>query len=358
MKIVAILFFSAMCAFAKVSVSVSVIPQAFFVQKIAGNLAEVNIIVQKGKSPETYEPSIKELDRLSKSQVYFTIGMPFERALIERFESTNLKIIAPLQKGKLEAYLTEYGLDLADSHFHKDLGDFGSESNESNHYSHESKRESSADSRESKTKSSGESIIDSSLTSQDLRESSNKLPDLSLPNELQGESRSKKDERESHIHRHYPHILLSFKLSKAHAQVICDNLCAIDSKNCATYKRNLARFEKEIDKMFAHFKSVFRGKGVAFLVYHPAFSYLANELGLKEIAIEQDGKETKSAHTKEILKLIKKHKIKVIFIQPQFSSKNARAIAKEAKIAVKTADPLAFDWLENMNAFLSELERM
>ena len=343
MKILAMIFLAVGVVFAKVSVSVSVIPQAFFVQKIAGNLAEVNIMVQKGKSPETYEPTIKELEKLSKSQIYFTIGMPFESAWQKRFEGANpeLKIIAPLQKGELEAYLAEYG-DLADSHFHKDFGDLSGKSNESSHESNDSKSESATDSRKS--------IAVSNADSQDSRESSGESKDLSPQNNAPHDSNA--------IHRHYPHIWLSFKLSKAHAQVICDNLCAIDATNCAIYKRNLARFEKEINKMFAHFKSVFGSKGGAFLVYHPAFNYLANELGLKEIAIEQNGKEAKIAHTKEILRLIKEHKIKAIFIQPQFSSKNARAIAKEAKIAVKTADPLAFDWLENINAFLSELEKM
>ena len=320
MRILIVALFAVSAVFAKVSVSVSVIPQAFFVQKIAGNLVEVNIMVQKGKSPETYEPSLKELQKLSESQIYFNIGMPFERAWLRRFESANpnLKIVAPLHKGELEAYLAQYGLDEADSHFHKDLG--------------ESKAKSSANPIESKAESTANPSADSPESADSHLDS-------------QG------------IHRHYPHIWLSFVLSKAHAQVIAENLCEIDAPNCAIYEKNLARFEKEINKMFAYFKGIFGRKGGAFLVYHPAFSYIANELGLKEIAIEKDGKEAKIAHTKEILELIKKHNIKKIFIQPQFSAKNARAIAKEAKLSVKTADPLAFDWFENVNAFLSEVAK-
>lgn len=331
-------------SFAKVSVSVTIIPQAFFVQKIAGNLAKVNIMVQKGKSPETYEPSIKELEKLSKSQVYFTIGMPFENAWQKRFEGVNpnLKIIAPLQKGELEAYLAEYG-DLADLHFHKDFDDLSGKSNESSHESSESNGESNKSSlRESEV---DEAIHESKIDCHDSKHC------------VESRNDDSQDSHELHIHRHYPHIWLSFKLSKAHAKVISDNLCEIDAPNCTIYKRNLARFEKEINKMFAHFKSVFGNKGGAFLVYHPAFSYIANELGLKEFAIEKDGKEAKIAHTKEILELIKKHNIKVIFTQPQFSSKNAQILAKEAKISLKTADPLAFDWLENMNLFLSQLAK-
>lgn len=341
MRILIVALFAVSAVFAKVSVSVSVIPQAFFVQKIAGNLVEVNIMVQKGKSPETYEPSLKELQKLSESQIYFNIGMPFERAWLRRFESANpnLKIVAPLHKGELEAYLAQYGLDEADSRFHKDLG--------------ESKAKSSANLSESKAESTANPSADSQQSSNDSHKS----------HESNSESNADSPESaDSHldsqgIHRHYPHIWLSFVLSKAHAQVIAENLCEIDAPNCAIYEKNLARFEKEINKMFAYFKGIFGRKGGAFLVYHPAFSYIANELGLKEIAIEKDGKEAKIAHTKEILELVKKHNIKKIFIQPQFSAKNARAIAKEAKLSVKTADPLAFDWFENVNAFLSEVAK-
>ena len=344
MRILIMALLAVSVSFAKVSISVSIIPQAFFVQKIAGNLAEVNIMVQKGKSPETYEPSIKELEKLSKSQVYFTIGMPFENAWQKRFEGVNpnLKIIAPLQKGELEAYLAEYG-DLADSHFHKDFDDLSGKSNESSHESSESNGKSNKSSLQGRE--ANKAIHESKIDCHDSKRC------------VESRNDDSQDERESHIHRHYPHIWLSFKLSKAHAKVISDNLCEIDAPNCAIYKRNLARFEKEINKMFAHFKSVFGNKGGAFLVYHPAFSYIANELGLKEFAIEKDGKEAKIAHTKEILELIKKHNIKVIFTQPQFSSKNAQILAKEAKISLKTADPLAFDWLENMNLFLSQLAK-
>lgn len=349
MRILIVALFAVSALFAKVSVSVSVIPQAFFVQKIAGNLVEINIMVQKGKSPETYEPSLKELQKLSESQIYFTIGMPFEHAWLRRFESANpnLKIIAPLHKGELEAYLAQYGLDEVDWHFHKDLGESSANQNadslESSANLGESKSRDSAD----LAKSSANLIIDSpkSHESQSIADSADSTdsPDSHL--DSQG------------IHRHYPHIWLSFVLSKAHAQVIAKNLCEIDAPNCAIYEKNLARFEKEINKMFAYFKGIFGRKGRAFLVYHPAFSYIANELGLKEIAIEKDGKEAKIAHTKEILELIKKHNIKKIFIQPQFSTKNARAIAKEAKLSIKTADPLAYDWFENVNAFLSEVAK-
>lgn len=292
MRILIALFLAFGALFAKVSVSVSIIPQAYFVEKIAGDLVSVNIMVQKGKSPETYEPSVKELQNLSKSQLYFNIGMPFERAWVKRFLGVNpkMKIIQPLKDGELEAYIAESSVDSA-THTHE---------NYAHHDSHEH------DSHE-------------------------------------------------HNHAHLPHIWLSFILSQAHARQISDALCEVDSANCATYQANLEILLKEISDLHSHFKGVFKGKGGAFLVYHPAFSYIANELGLREFSIEVDGKDAKIAHTREIFTIIKKHNIKSIFIQPQFSSKNAKIIAKEASLEIKTADPLAKNWSENIAEFLREV---
>lgn len=306
MKILLALFFAFGVAFAKISVSVSVIPQAYFVERIAGDLVEVNIMVQKGKSPEMYEPSIKELKSLSESQLYFNIGMPFENAWMKRFQGVNpkMKIIPPLKQGELEAYLAKYGKEQtqdSSDDFHDEEHHHGDSVKHAHSHAHDSNNDS-------------------------------------------GDS-----------HTHLPHIWLSFVLSQANANIIAESLCEIDTANCPTYKANLALLLKDIDNLWKHFKGVFGDKGGAFLVYHPAFSYIANELNLVEFAIEEDGKDAKITHTKAIFDLIKKHNIKSIFIQPQFSYKNAKIIAKEAKITLKTADPLAYDWIANITEFLNEV---
>lgn len=304
MKIFVILLCAISAVFAKISVSVSVIPQAYFVNRIAGDLVEVNIMVQKGKSPETYEPSIKELKHLSKSHIYFNIGMPFENAWLKRFQGVNpnMKIMPPLKKGELEAYLAKYHkADSADLTYNNHSHDFDAKNHNGDSHKHS-----------------------------DLHEDS---------------------------HAHLPHIWLSFVLSQSHAKVIAESLCEIDTKHCEIYKANLSSLLKDIDALWKHFSGVFGDKGGVFLVYHPAFSYIARELNLAEIAIEIDGKDAKIAHTKEIFDLIKQHNIKAIFIQPQFSSKNAKVIANEAKIELKTADPLAYDWLTSIADFLNEVAK-
>ncbi|MBR7118212.1 MAG: zinc ABC transporter substrate-binding protein [Helicobacteraceae bacterium] len=265
----------------RINVSVSVIPQSYFVKQIAGDLVDVNVMVQKGKSPETYEPAIKQLQELSKSRIYFGIGMPFEDAWLDRFQSVNpdMLIVKPLQDGILDEYNKKYNINHNESHHDHD----------------------------------------------------------------------------HHDHNHPPHIWLSFELSKLHAKKIADTLISINPKNTQIYKENLEKFINKIDNLYNRFKIIFADSKKSFLVFHPAWNYIANELGLTEYAIQEDGKEAKIAHTRDILEIIEENNIKVMLIQPQFSQKNALTIAKEAGIEVKLADPLSYDWLNNLESFLNEI---
>jgi zinc transport system substrate-binding protein len=70
-------------------VMVSILPQAYFVEKIGGDLVEPSVMVQPGASPATYEPKPRQMARLSKSSLYLAIGVPFERTWLPRFASAN-----------------------------------------------------------------------------------------------------------------------------------------------------------------------------------------------------------------------------------------------------------------------------
>ena len=72
-----------------VQVFVSVLPQKFFVERIAGEHAKVEVMVGSGQSPETYEPSPKQLLKLATAKVYFSIGVPFEKVWMPHMSSVN-----------------------------------------------------------------------------------------------------------------------------------------------------------------------------------------------------------------------------------------------------------------------------
>ncbi len=79
--------------YAKINVTVSILPQKYFVKKIAGQEANVEVMVLPGNEPATYEPKPRQLIHLSKSKIYFSIGVPFEKTWIPRFKSINPKLL-------------------------------------------------------------------------------------------------------------------------------------------------------------------------------------------------------------------------------------------------------------------------
>lgn len=72
----------------KIPVFVSILPQAFFVDKIGGDRVVVDVLVQPGQSPHTYAPTPRQMGRLAEARVYFRIGVAFENGLIPKLQST------------------------------------------------------------------------------------------------------------------------------------------------------------------------------------------------------------------------------------------------------------------------------
>ncbi len=66
----------------KTVVAVTILPQKALVEAVCGDLAEVVTIVPPGNSPGNYEPTPQEMENFSKASVYFTIGVPTEKANI------------------------------------------------------------------------------------------------------------------------------------------------------------------------------------------------------------------------------------------------------------------------------------
>jgi zinc transport system substrate-binding protein len=95
---------------------------------------------------------------------------------------------------------------------------------------------------------------------------------------------------------------------------------------------------------------------MAFMVFHPAWGYFARTYGLEQIAVEMEGKEPKPADLKRLIRHARERGIKVIFVQPEFSTKSAEAIAKAIGGKVVLANPLALDWANNLKEIASEIK--
>ena len=80
---------------ANINAMVSILPEKTFVEAIGGNKVSVSLMVLPGNSPHTYEPKPSQMKDVAKADLYFTIGVEFEKVWLKKFSTLNknMKII-------------------------------------------------------------------------------------------------------------------------------------------------------------------------------------------------------------------------------------------------------------------------
>ena len=253
-------------ASSRIQVAVSVLPQAYFVERVGGNRVNVQVMIPQGACPETYEPTPQQLVRLSDSKIYIKVGaptFPFEKRYLHVITGKNKK--------------------------------------------------------------------------------------MTVVNMSDGTRYRKQD----------PHVWTSPSCVKIAARNIYEALSLYDPQYRDYYGKNLALFLGDIEKLDRKLRTLLASKkGYAFMVYHPAWGYFAEEYGLKQLAIEEEGKIKGASHIKEMIDTAREKGIKVILVQKGFDTKSARTIAHEIGGKVVEVNPLERDWLEGMEAFANCLQQV
>ena len=146
-----------------------------------------------------------------------------------------------------------------------------------------------------------------------------------------------------------PHIWTSPKKVKSIAQKIKDTLSHAKPEKEKYFEDNLQAFFHDLNLLDKDIRAILgNSDNRRFMVFHPAWSYFAKDYGLEQIAIEHQGKEPGARKLKKIIEEGKRLRIKVIFVQKQFSLSIAESIAKMVGATVREMDPLAEDYLGNM----------
>ena len=308
-----LLFISLAFSFAKPLVSVSVPPQKYFVEKIVANTLDINVIIPAGVDEHNFDFKPATMQRLEKSDIYFTIGLEFERVFADKFQSNfaNLQVI-------------DTGKDLrnlATSHTHsKDEHD-----KHHNHAGHDDHDEHDHD-----------------------------------------EHAHGKDEHHAHKHSNShethgendPHIWLDPILVKIQANTIAKALIAKYPQNKALYEANLAQFQAELDALNAEISALFeKSKNKKFIIYHPSLGYFAARYHLVQIPVEIEGKEPKTKDLQRLMSVAKKENIKTIFVQKGFSQNAAKSLAKELKASIVELNHLSENYAKNLLQIARELSQ-
>jgi zinc transport system substrate-binding protein len=243
-------------------ITVSISPFKYFVESIAGNDFDVNVMVPSGADPHIYEPAPGQITALSRSVAYISNGyLGFEITWLDRFFEANLK---------MKKISVGQNIDLirADQH-------------------HSGSHSEGAD----------------------------------------------------------PHFWVSPKSAYIIAGSIRSLLCDLKPENREKYEKNFSRLSDTIaalDKKAMELFSDHQGK--TFMIFHPAFGYLARDYNLVQISVENEGKEPSPSSMKALIDEARAKNIKVIFVQKGFDTKNAQAIASETGAVLRPVDPLGENW--------------
>lgn len=142
-----------------------------------------------------------------------------------------------------------------------------------------------------------------------------------------------------------PHYWVSPRCAARMALSVKDFLTGLDPEKSDLFNENYKKLLVKIsalDSMASELSS-YPGKK-AFMIYHPNLAYLARDYGLEEITVEADGKEPSPSGLKKLIDRAKEDSIKVIMVQREYDTKNAKAVADEAGARIVVIDPLSEDW--------------
>ena len=264
----------------KMRVAASILPLADFCRQIGGDKVEVQVLIPPGASPHAFEPSPGVLTGLSQAQVLVYIGGGLE-PWIDRFLKTR-------KDQKLVVLAATYGIAL--------------------------------------------------ITEIPEHVRGGEAPDQ------QHRHPQKSGGGQGHTHEAgNPHVWLD----PIFAQDICRRIAAAfiekDPGSEAVYEENLKNYLEKLTDL--HQKTLTETAAFRlreFVGFHPSFTYFARRYNLKEVGIIEvaPGREPTPRALKNIIKAIHHYDIKVIFSEPQFSSRIAEVLAKEAGVSVLPLDPI------------------
>jgi zinc transport system substrate-binding protein len=130
---------------------------------------------------------------------------------------------------------------------------------------------------------------------------------------------------------------------------MCAALVEIDPVHRSDYEANLKQLTADLDALDARIaRTLAPLKGQTLLVFHPAFGYFARDYGLRQEAVETGGKAPGPRHVKKLIDRARNEGVRVIFVEPQFSQQAAKTIAQQIGGVVIAIDPLAKDYIANL----------
>ena len=139
-----------------------------------------------------------------------------------------------------------------------------------------------------------------------------------------------------------PHVWVSIAGAIQEVKNISSQLAALDPSHASKYEKNseiyIAKLDRLRQEMHGQLDALPNRNMVSF---HEAFPYFAQEFKLNVVAVveREPGSEPSAAELADTIELVRKSKVKALFIEPQYPPGAAQIIANDTGAKVYTLDP-------------------
>ena len=284
-----------------IAVTVSIPPQKYFVEKIGGNAVAVTVMTAKGQDPHTYEPTATQMEGITKANLYFAIGVPFETQWLPKFTSLNPSLRVVFLSNAVDRIKNKPDLALRD-----------------------------------------------------------KLPGKGL----HGAKPSEHDGHHHEGHHHHgletddPHVWLSPADMMRTVPMMVDALSNVRpdlAGEFAEQGQSLLREMETLDRQIREMLAPVQNR--IFLTLHQSWAHYARNFDLHEASMELEGREPGPKSMALLMDFAKANKIRVIVADSMTSASAVKAIARHLGIEAVYATPLAEDWPGALRTFSETLAK-
>ncbi len=152
----------------------------------------------------------------------------------------------------------------------------------------------------------------------------------------------------THAHGVDPHTWTSPRALQLMSRTIYEAIHN-EHPDSVRYTQNFNRLQERLEVLDRAIEEQITVSGVEqFIVYHPALTYYARDYGLRQISIEEEGKEPSAKRLAELIRTARAEGIRTVLVQRQFPRSSVEAVADDMGAEVVEFDPLAENVIENI----------
>ncbi len=162
-----------------------------------------------------------------------------------------------------------------------------------------------------------------------------------------------------HGHANDPHYWVSPANAKKMVQTISAALIENGVAPADSVSARAQRLNSKLAALDSAYKiMVSNAKRYTFIVYHPTLDYIARAYGLTQLAIENNGKDPVMNELSKLISEAKAQGVKYVIVQKQFDQTNAKVISQETGGGVLYINPLGYDYFEESNTIVHQLNKV